>query len=78
MTRSHNPAEPYATPYVRRVIGLADVALKLSYTPKETAVILGIGWRTVYTMLRDGRISPAPPATRPVRIHVSTIAAIIG
>ena len=78
MTRSHNPAELYATPHVRRLIELSGLAIKTSYTPKETAVILGIGWRTVYTMLRDGRITPVQPAARPVRIHVSTIAAILG
>lgn len=78
MIRAHNPAESYATPNVRRVIGLGGLALKLSYTPAETARILDIGLRTVYTMLRDGRIAPIDPAMRPVRIHVATIAGIIG
>jgi excisionase family DNA binding protein len=72
-----NPAEQLIGPNAQRLIRLSGMPIKLSYTPKEAAVILDIGWRTVYSMLRDGRLQPLDPPARQARICVTTIARLI-
>lgn len=77
MIRSRNPAERMVSQKSQRLIRLAGLPVKASYTPKEVALILDIGWRTVYTMMQDGRLPAAPDRDRPARIAITTLAAIL-
>jgi hypothetical protein len=72
--RYSNPAEALISAKAARLIRLAGLPVKLAYGPKDVAGILDIGWRTVYTMMQDGRL---PSVGRPARIPVEALAPIL-
>lgn len=71
----HSPKEKF--PGVQGGYDMEFLQLKRFYRPDEVAVILDLSRRTIYRMIRDGRISGVKWGAGPWRIPRESLAGLL-